>query len=156
MSLRFPTRRRALLWAALLFALAHTSASARPDFKVHAPPAWVQTIAPPADAGKNQPEDGLRCMLDDRQVRVTDAGPESYSHFVQQVTTAAAVERVSQLQLDFEPSYQTHVIHHVNLIRERQGLVYDDRRLVVVHVKCDACRATHDFYFTPAAETTAG
>ena len=147
MSLRFPTRRRALLWAALLFALAHTSASARPDFKVH---------APPADASKGEPEDGLRCMLDDRQVRVTDAGPESYSHFVQQVTTAAAVERVSQLQLDFEPSYQTHVIHHVNLIRERQGLVYDDRRLVVVHVKCDACRATHDFYFTPAAETTAG
>src|SRR5215207_1482865 len=41
-------------------------------------------------------------------------------------------------------------------VASRQGLVYDDRRLVVVHVKCDGCRATHDFYFNPAAETTSG
>jgi hypothetical protein len=28
--------------------------------------------------------------------------------------------------------------------------------LVAVHVKCDGCRATHDFYFTAAAEATPG
>ncbi|MBV8858542.1 MAG: DUF3857 and transglutaminase domain-containing protein [Acidobacteria bacterium] len=118
----FPTRRRALLWAALLLALACPAAAAKPDFKVQPPPAWVQTVAPPADAEKNQPEDGLRCMLDDRQVRVTAAGSESYNHLVQQVTTSAAVERVSQLQLDFEPSYQTLVIHHVNVVRGGQTI----------------------------------
>jgi hypothetical protein len=41
-------------------------------------------------------------------------------------------------------------------VAARQGLVYDERRLVVVHVKCDACRATQDFYFTVAAETASG
>lgn len=39
-------------------------------------------------------------------------------------------------------------------VASRQGLVYDGRRLVVVHVKCDGCRATHDFYFSVTAETT--
>jgi hypothetical protein len=39
-------------------------------------------------------------------------------------------------------------------VASRQGLVYDGRRLVVVHVKCDGCRATHDFYFNLAAEVT--
>src|ERR1044071_8975096 len=38
-------------------------------------------------------------------------------------------------------------------VASRQGLVYDDRRLVVVHVRCDGCRATQDFYFNLAAET---
>jgi transglutaminase-like putative cysteine protease len=116
------TRRRALPWAALIIALACTAASARPDFKVQPPPAWVQAVAPPADAERNQPEDGLRCMLDDRQVRVTAAGSENYNRLVQQVTTSAAVERVSQLQLDFEPSYQTLVIHHVNVVRGGQTI----------------------------------
>jgi hypothetical protein len=41
-------------------------------------------------------------------------------------------------------------------VASRQGLVYDDRRLVVVHVQCERCRATQDFYFTVAAEVTSG
>ncbi|MBV9925557.1 MAG: DUF3857 and transglutaminase domain-containing protein [Acidobacteria bacterium] len=118
----FPLRRRATLWAALLLALACTPASAKPNFTVQPPPDWVQPISPPDDAEHNQPENGLRCMLDDRQVRVTAAGSQNYNHLVEQVTTSAAVERASQLQLDFEPSYQTLVIHHVRLVRNGQTI----------------------------------
>ncbi|MFL6335431.1 MAG: DUF3857 domain-containing transglutaminase family protein [Pyrinomonadaceae bacterium] len=116
----FPLRRRLAPWAALLVALVCPAAAAKSNFTVQPPPAWVQPIAPPADADRNEPEDGLRCMLDDRQVRVTAEGSQNYNHFVQQVTTSAAVERVSQLQLDFEPSYQTLVIHHVHVVRAGQ------------------------------------
>jgi transglutaminase-like putative cysteine protease len=118
----FPLRRRAALWAALLFAIACPAARAKPNFTVQPPPAWVQPVAPPADAGRNEPENGLRCMLDDRQTRVTARGSENYTHYVQQVTTSAAVERVSQLQLEFEPSYQALVIHHVNVVRAGQTI----------------------------------
>ncbi len=118
----FPLRRRATLWAALLIALAAVPAAAKPSFTVQPPPAWVQPVSPPADADQKEPEDGLRCMLDDRQVRVTAAGSESFYHYVSQVTTSAAVEEASQLQLDFEPSYQKLVIHHVNLIRAGQTI----------------------------------
>jgi transglutaminase-like putative cysteine protease len=120
MSRLFPPQRRATLRAALFIALACTAASAKPSFTVQPPPSWVQTVAAPADAEKNQPEDGLRDLLDDQQVRVTSNGSQNYNHFVRQVTTSAAVERVSQLQLDFEPSYQSLVIHHVNVVRAGQ------------------------------------
>lgn len=122
MSGLFPLRRRLVPWAALLVALACPAASAKPNFTVQPPPAWVQQVAPPADAVSKEPEDGLRCMLDDRQVRVTAEGSQNYNHLVQQVTTSAAVERVSQLQLDFEPSYQTLVIHHVRVVRGGQTI----------------------------------
>ncbi|HEX7312411.1 MAG TPA: DUF3857 domain-containing protein [Pyrinomonadaceae bacterium] len=118
----FPLQRRAALWAALLVALACAPASAKPNFSVQPPPAWVQAVAPPADAGQNEPEDGLRCMLDDRQVRVTAKGSETFYHYVSQVTTSAAVQEVSQLRFDFEPSYQTLVIHHINVVRAGQTI----------------------------------
>ena len=122
MSRLFPPRRRATLWAALLIALACPAAAAKPNFTVQPPPAWVQPVAAPSDADKKEPEDGLRCMLDDRQVRVSSDGSQSYYHYVQQVTTAAAVEQVSQLRLDFEPSYQSLVIHHINVVRAGQTI----------------------------------
>lgn len=117
----FP-RRRLALWAALLIALACPAAAAKPNFSVQPPPVWVQTVTPPADAERNEPEDGLRCMLDDRQVRVTRSGSQNYNHFVQQVTTSAAVEQASQLRLDFEPSYQSLVIHHIRVVRAGQAI----------------------------------
>lgn len=76
--------------------------------------------APGAD--RNEPEDGLRCMLDDRQTRITPNGSQNYTHFVRQVTTPAAVEEVSQLRLDFEPSYQSLVIHHIRVVRAGQTI----------------------------------
>lgn len=118
----FSLRCRLVPWAALLVALACTAAAAKPDFKVQPPPAWVQPVTPPADAERREPEDGRRCILDDRQVRVTSGGSQNYNHFVQQVTTSAAVEEVSQLRLDFEPSYQSLVIHHIRVIRAGQTI----------------------------------
>jgi hypothetical protein len=35
-------------------------------------------------------------------------------------------------------------------VASRQGLVYDERHLVVVHVECERCRRTQDFYFALA------
>ena len=110
-----------MLWVALLIALAcPAAASAKPNFTVQPPPAWVQPIAAPADADKQEPEDGLRCMLDDRQVRVSADGSQNYIHFIRQATTSAAVEQVSQLRLDFEPSYQSLIIHHIHVVRAGQ------------------------------------
>jgi transglutaminase-like putative cysteine protease len=120
--LRFPIRCRATLWVTLLIAFACPAAAARPNFTVQPPPNWVQTVAPPADADKKEPEAGLRCMLDDRQVRVIPNGSQNFNHYVQQVTTAAAVEQVSQLRFDFEPSYQSLVIHHIRVIRAGQSI----------------------------------
>jgi transglutaminase-like putative cysteine protease len=119
------TRACALVWAALLLLAVSCVAQAKPSFTVQPPPAWVQPVtAPSSDAGTSarDAESGVRFLLDDRQTRVSSKGVEGYFHFVEVVSTAAAVEKVSQLQLDFEPSYQSLVIHHIEIIRAGQTI----------------------------------
>src|SRR5947209_18413650 len=119
---RVPT---ALAWAALLVVAACSGTQAKPSFTVQPPPAWVQPVAAPqatTDARAKDAESGVRFLLDDRQARVGDKGLQEYFHLVEQVSTAAAVEKVSQLRLDFEPSYQSLVIHHINILRAGQTI----------------------------------
>ncbi|HZT59715.1 MAG TPA: DUF3857 domain-containing transglutaminase family protein [Pyrinomonadaceae bacterium] len=111
--------------AALLVVAASSVAQAKPSFKVQPPPAWVQPVAAPQPDGGGQAKDaesGVRFLLDDRQTRVSGKGVEGYYHFVELVSTAAAVEKVSQLQLDFEPSFQSLVIHHIQIVRAGQTI----------------------------------
>lgn len=118
-------RARAPLRAALLLLLACAGAAAKPSFTVQPPPAWAQTPAPPQatdGARSKETESGVRFLLDDRQVRVSERGAECYYHLVEQVSTAAAVAKVSQLRLDFEPSYQSLVIHHISVLRAGQTI----------------------------------
>jgi transglutaminase-like putative cysteine protease len=114
-----------LVWAAFVIAVASSVAQAKQNFTVQPPPSWVQPVAAsPSDGGQRtkDAESGVRFLLDDHQTRVSDKGVEEYFHLVEQVSTAAAVEKVSQLQLDFEPSYQSLVIHHINLVRAGQTI----------------------------------
>ncbi len=106
--------------AGLLLLVACASVTAKPSFTVQPPPAWVQPVAPaPANGATPTPqaENGLRYLLVDRQVRVAAARNEHYYQFIEQVSSTADLERVSQLRLDFEPSYQSLVIHHINILR---------------------------------------
>ncbi|HST52568.1 MAG TPA: DUF3857 domain-containing transglutaminase family protein [Pyrinomonadaceae bacterium] len=113
----------ALACVVLLAVAACSVAQAKPSFTVHPQPSWVQPVAAQTAgtvARAQDAESGVRLLLDDRQTRVGNKGVEEYFHIVEQVSTAAAVEKVSQLQLDFEPSYQSLVIHQINLVRAGQ------------------------------------
>lgn len=123
--LRPRTVSAAPLRAALLLLLACTAAAAKPSFTVKPAPAWVQPAPTPQageDARAADAESGVRYLLDDQQVRVGARGAEYYYHVVEQVSSAAAVEKVSQLQLDFEPSYQSLVIHQIKVLRAGQAI----------------------------------
>ena len=100
--------------AGLLLVCAASVATAKQDFAVQPPPAWVRAVAPAAARGV---EAGTRYLLFDRQMRESARGSEHYYRFVEQVASAADVERVAQLRLDFEPSYQRLVIHHIRILR---------------------------------------
>jgi transglutaminase-like putative cysteine protease len=112
------------VWAALLLAFACASAAAKPNFTVQPPPAWVLPAATPqtTDSNAADAESGVRYLVDDRQERVTSKGTQDYYHVVELLKTAAAVEQVSQLQLDFEPSFQSLVIHHIRILRGGQAI----------------------------------
>ena len=71
------------------------------------------------DAAQNI-KGGTRYLLFDSQMRESVRGSEHYYHLVEQVAGAADVEKASQLRLDFEPSYQRLVIHHIHILRAGQ------------------------------------
>lgn len=65
-------------------------------------------------------------MLSDHQIRVTGGSTERYTRRVKKVLNASALEDLSQLQLEFEPSYQELVIHYVKF--QRGGVIIDALR----------------------------
>ncbi len=109
-------RHSRLLACALLLLCAASVATAKQEFTVQPPPAWVRAVAPVA-AATTATQGGTRYLLYDRQMRESARGSEHYYHMVEQVASAADVEQASQLKLDFEPSYQHLVIHHIRVVR---------------------------------------
>lgn len=103
-----------LLWLPLPLA-------AGQPFFVKAPPAWVQPVAlaatAPSEGTTDGPESGAVNLLVDHQYRVTAGRVEHYIRRVNCVVSAAGLEDAAQLQLNFEPTYQQLIIHHIRILR---------------------------------------
>lgn len=87
-----------------------------PSFGVTPPAPWVQNVTL---ENVKQPSPGGRSMavLDDHQTRVTDRSLERYVRHVYLVASQRNLEDFSQVQIEFEPSYQTLTIHHIRIHR---------------------------------------
>ncbi len=83
-------------------------------------PSWIapQTYAP------NVTEAGYSTayLLLDLQMRVQGASVERYYHHTKKVVTTAGLEEVSQLDFDFEPSYQKLLLHYIYIRRGVQTI----------------------------------
>lgn len=106
-----------LLHIALLLVLIETeNASAKQSFSVKPPPRWVEPLSP-ADLSAGQSSGGVTYLLGDYQFNVTDTTVEKYYHQVKRVDSASGLESISQLEFDFEPSYQSLIIHYIRIAR---------------------------------------
>jgi len=88
-------------------------------FSVKPAPVWIEPAATPAsetDFTKNSGS-GAACLLFDKQTRVTASGVERYYRRVDKALNIAGLDDISQLELEFEPSYQQLVIHHIQIRR---------------------------------------
>jgi transglutaminase-like putative cysteine protease len=65
---------------------------------------------------KNEIRYGIYTLLDDHQVKVTDTVVE-YRRRVEKVLTSGGVQNASELSIDFDPSYESVVLHSVVLLR---------------------------------------
>jgi transglutaminase-like putative cysteine protease len=81
-------------------------------------PSWVHPLAAdsPAVAPKNEVRYGMYTLLDDHQVRVTNTVAD-YKRRVEKVLTSGGVQNASELTIDFDPTYETVVLHSVLLMR---------------------------------------
>lgn len=84
-------------------------------------PAWVierQTEVTSA-IPKNEISDGIYYRLLDKQINVKKSGDVShYSRYIQTLTNQTALESSSQLNLDYDPTYQTLKLHSLDIIRD--------------------------------------
>src|SRR6266576_762268 len=101
-----------------LLLLSATQAFARPSFAVKPDPAWVSQIEIDRDAGpRSRP---TTVLLDDRETKLSGTTVERFYKHSERVNNTAGLERFSQLQFYFEPSYQSLAIHLIRIIRGGQ------------------------------------
>jgi transglutaminase-like putative cysteine protease len=90
-------------------------------------PPWVDGIASqdPGGAPSDSIENGLRFLLYDEELRVGGKGgasDEAYHHSVQQIVDESGLSAASQLQIDFDPTYQSFIVHSLTLRRDGQAI----------------------------------
>lgn len=87
-------------------------------------PAWTDTVALPDTANDTARDarDGILDLVEDNQMRVTSSSVERYYRHVAKVLSAAGLEQASQLQIEFDPSEESLVLHYVRITRGSQTI----------------------------------
>lgn len=98
------------------------------SFKIEPAPAWV---VPAAEAGNKSLEaHSMHYRVIDDQILVDAASTWSYGHVVRVVDTAAGLATAAQIELEFDPAYQTFTLHHLRVLRSGQAIDKADRRRI--------------------------
>ncbi len=110
----------------LTLTLSHSVAaqnSGRP-FTLAPAPSWIRSepLAASTAEQRTDARDGVVYLLSDQQVRVTNATTDRYHHHVHEVIAQPGVEHVSQLELEFDPTYQRLIIHRIQIRRGAQTI----------------------------------
>lgn len=121
----------------LLLSTASAHAAVRADdagqFEVRHAPAWIDTAAVDSGSANGNVRSGIDGLLEDHQVRVVGTNVDEYFRRVNRVMTSAGVQNASELNIDFDPSYQRLVIHDAVIIRNTRRideLARDEIRII--------------------------
>ncbi|HEY0372509.1 MAG TPA: DUF3857 domain-containing protein [Thermoanaerobaculia bacterium] len=78
-------------------------------------PAWVEPLVPETSLAiaRQNVRWGIYDLVNDHQVR----GASSYSRIARKVLSPSGVQNASELELDFDPSFEHLVVHHVDILR---------------------------------------
>jgi transglutaminase-like putative cysteine protease len=100
--------------------------TARPaaDYTIGPTPGWVVATTP-GTAGADQVSqgvDGVAYLLTDTQVLATGSQRVSYQRLVSTALNASGVESLANIQIPFDPSYQTLVLHAITIVRHGQAI----------------------------------
>ena len=91
-------------------------------------PGWVVLAELPGGAPAEAAPMHYR-VIDD-QIRVDATGTTAFSRIVRVVNQAAGLAQASQIELDFDPSYQTLTLHRVDLVRDGRRIDKLDHRRI--------------------------
>ncbi|PYS46770.1 MAG: hypothetical protein DMG13_29305 [Acidobacteria bacterium] len=106
--------------AVFLISVSLSFATGKESFTVRSPAAWVD-VANIQDAGETSKTSSggvSTTLLTDLQTRVTERSTEHYVRLIRTVASQQDMEGLAQIQIDFEPSYQSLAIHHIRILRD--------------------------------------
>jgi lipoprotein NlpI/transglutaminase-like putative cysteine protease len=106
--------------------------AATEGFKVAAAPAWVQAVTVDPALIEKLPKAALHVLLIDRQVRVDGNQASRFEHVIRQVNESSGLETAAQMQIEFDPSFETLTLHKIDLWRNGARIDRLDRKKVKV------------------------
>lgn len=110
-----------LVWLAcmLLAPMGEVEAQAL-DYTIAAPPAWVDRIERgEADHSRlDQIFDGAYYLLSDSQVRLDARQRTTFRRLASMATNEAGVSALANVEISFDPSFQTLELHSIDLVRK--------------------------------------
>jgi hypothetical protein len=119
------------------------------QFEVRHAPAWIDVVRVDAHDANSNARSGIDGLLDDHQVHVSGANVDEYFRRVQKVVSTAGVQNASELNIDFDPSYQRLVLHDIAVIRDTQRVDELDRDEVrIIEKEEDAKEGIYDGQLT--------
>lgn len=109
------TRAAVMLALCLLLSLARAS-----EYRVGPTPDWVTPIELDADAPTPADEisGGVYYLLSDSQYRAAPGAPGYYSRYATRATQTEGLETVAHVTIDFDPTFQSLVLHAVDVVRD--------------------------------------
>ncbi len=120
------------------------SADAAPGgYRIEPPPSWVI----PSDETSTAPVEKapMHYRVIDDQARVDGKTREIYTHFMRVVDDPSGLAVASQLEVDFDPSYQTFVVHRIDIVRDgKRSSRMDRRKVQLLHRETQLERQTYD------------
>ncbi|WP_440222654.1 DUF3857 domain-containing protein [Dokdonella sp. MW10] len=112
-----------MAWSGFAVVAFGAAADARGDtqgFSTGPAPGWVVPVEPGrADAAMLAAiSRGNAYLLVDTQVRSVPAQRSTYQRFAMQAVAPEGIDAVANIEMDFDPSYQTIVVHAIDVVRD--------------------------------------
>ncbi|MBT8438380.1 MAG: DUF3857 domain-containing protein, partial [Gammaproteobacteria bacterium] len=110
---------------AVVFGLVFTPAIFAQGYTIAPAPSWVKPAHIPTGEKLKQQNNsnGEAFLLIDFQWQVNEGQQSQYRHIVTKALNTTGVAEVSQISIDFDPIYETLVLHTVNI--QRNGQIID-------------------------------
>jgi len=95
------------------------------DVHIAITPAWVKnhTVDEYTEIPIDKINNGIYYQLIDKQIKVTKNGERTiYTKFIKTVANQAGVDEVSQINIDYDPTYQALAFNSLSIIRDGQEI----------------------------------
>lgn len=93
------------------------SAKSEEGYALEPTPSWVQAQTVDQALVAQLPRAPIHVLLEDLQTRLDRDDQSQFVHIVRQVNESGGLESASQIQIDFDPSYQTLALHTLEVWR---------------------------------------